>query len=188
MLFCCYLPYAANHVVCSMTYTVRRATVADASLIAAISRQTFHDTFAVNNTEADMQKFMDGPFRTDVLMKEVEQSSFIFLLAYAGESVAGYAKLAETENPEGVTGNAMEICRIYNTREFIGKGVGAFLMNYIIDLCRSMGKQELWLGVWEHNERAKSFYAKFGFTHFGSHDFILGDDVQTDWLMKKTIL
>ncbi len=171
-----------------MNYTVRKATLADAGLIADISRQTFYDTFASANTEADMQKFMEGPFRRDLLMQEVEQPQYIFLLACAGENIAGYAKLAEGENPEGVEGNAIEICRIYNTKEFIGKGVGAFLMSYILDLSRSMGKEQVWLGVWEHNERAKQFYAKFGFTQFGTHDFVLGDDVQTDWLMKKNLI
>lgn len=170
-----------------MIFTVRRATPADAGLIADISRQTFYDTFAASNTEADMQKFMDGPFRHDVLKQEAEQPQFIFLLVYAADKLAGYAKLAEGDNPKGVEGNAIEICRIYNTKEFIGKGVGAFLMNYILDLCRSMGKDQVWLGVWEHNERAKQFYAKFGFTQFGTHDFVLGDDVQTDWLMKKSL-
>lgn len=170
-----------------MTYTVRKATPADAALIADISRQTFYDTFASSNTQADMQKFMDGPFRRDILMQEVEQPHHIFLLAYAGETLAGYAKLAESENPDGVEGNAIEICRIYNSKEFIGKGVGAFLMNYILDLSTSMGKEQVWLGVWENNDRAKQFYAKFGFVQFGTHDFVLGDDVQTDWLMKKGI-
>jgi ribosomal protein S18 acetylase RimI-like enzyme len=50
-----------------------------------------------------------------------------------------------------------------------------------------MQKQALWLGVWEKNERAINFYHRWGFEKFGEHDFILGDDVQTDWLMKKEL-
>ena len=44
----------------------------------------------------------------------------------------------------------------------------------------------VWLGVWEHNEKAKGFYKKFGFIDSGiMHDFPIGSTPQTDhWLYK----
>jgi ribosomal protein S18 acetylase RimI-like enzyme len=45
----------------------------------------------------------------------------------------------------------------------------------------------IWLGVWEHNEHAISFYKKFGFEQFGDHIFMLGNDAQTDLLLKKNL-
>ena len=42
----------------------------------------------------------------------------------------------------------------------------------------------VWLGVWEKNERAIAFYRKNGFVAFDTHIFKLGDDEQTDILMK----
>jgi len=41
--------------------------------------------------------------------------------------------------------------------------------------------------VWEHNIKAIAFYKKFGFEQFGSHIFMLGDDIQTDILMRKNL-
>jgi len=38
--------------------------------------------------------------------------------------------------------------------------------------------------VWEHNPKAIVFYQQIGFEHFGHHSFVLGNDVQTDCLMK----
>ena len=42
----------------------------------------------------------------------------------------------------------------------------------------------VWLGVWEENHRAKRFYSKNGFVKFDTHIFKMGDDAQTDWMMK----
>ena len=42
----------------------------------------------------------------------------------------------------------------------------------------------VWLGVWEENARAISFYKKNGFVEFGKHIFKLGDDEQTGIMMK----
>ena len=52
---------------------------------------------------------------------------------------------------------------------------------------KEKGKTYVWLGVWEENHRALQFYEKNGFTVFGKHDFVLGDDVQTDLMMKRSI-
>ena len=45
----------------------------------------------------------------------------------------------------------------------------------------------IWLGVWEENPRATRFYQKNGFVAFGKHIFKLGDDEQTDILMKRPL-
>jgi len=60
-------------------------------------------------------------------------------------------------------------------------------MEHCIKLAAEKNKELIWLGVWERNQRAISFYQKFGFEKFGEHDFVLGNDVQTDWLMKKML-
>jgi GNAT superfamily N-acetyltransferase len=77
--------------------------------------------------------------------------------------------------------------RIYAEQSAIGKGVGAALMQYSIDLGREKGMKWIWLGVWEHNHRAIAFYTKWGFEKFGDHPFVLGADVQTDWWMRRKL-
>lgn len=46
----------------------------------------------------------------------------------------------------------------------------------------------VWLGVWEKNIRAINFYKKNGFVAFGKHIFKLGDDEQTDIMMKLNLM
>jgi diamine N-acetyltransferase len=168
--------------------TVRIANTTDAALIAEMSRQTFYDTFAAANTKEDMDIFMNEQFTTEKLVAEVSVAGNIFLLAYDGDEAVGYVRMHEGE-PYAVFNNqpAIEVVRIYATKAAIGKGVGKALMQTCIAIAREQHKKIIWLGVWEHNERAIEFYAKWGFEKFDTHDFVLGKDVQTDWLLMKTL-
>jgi ribosomal protein S18 acetylase RimI-like enzyme len=168
--------------------TVRTATKQDAELIADISRQTFYDTFAAYNKKEDMDKFMNEQFTRDALIEEVKAKDNIFLLALDAHKPVGYARIRENNNPPSLGSiNAIEIARIYAVTGAIGKGIGKALMQNCIDIA-SAGKREFaWLGVWERNQRAIDFYTRWGFEKFAEHDFILGTDVQKDWLMKKRL-
>jgi ribosomal protein S18 acetylase RimI-like enzyme len=66
--------------------------------------------------------------------------------------------------------------------------VGKLLMQESITIGREKGKDIIWLGVWEKNQRAINFYSSWGFEKFGECDFLLGDDMQRDWLMKKKLM
>lgn len=171
-----------------MNLTLRSATTEDAALIADISRQTFYDTFAADNTEADMEKFLGEQFTKGRLMLEVGQPENSFLLAYHNNNVAGYIKLREGKEPAALKHlDALEIARLYVVKEFIGQGVGKRLMQTAINLATEKEKEVIWLGVWERNHRAIAFYTAWAFEKFGACDFLLGNDLQRDWLMKKML-
>lgn len=171
-----------------MSISVHLAGNKDAELIADLSRQTFYDSFALQNTKEDMDKFMKEKFSKEVLMKEVGAEGKIFLLAFSNNEVAGYASIRDGEKrKEFADKTSFEIARIYAVRHLIGKGTGSALMQKCIDIAKEMNREIIWLGVWEHNKRAIDFYARWGFEKFAEHDFVLGNDVQTDWLMKKEI-
>ncbi len=169
--------------------TIRIATANDAELIADMSRQTFHDTFASQNTKGNMDKFMNEAFSKAALMKEVGTAGNIFLLAYDGEKPVGYVRMRENNTPPELGDvNAIEIARIYATTNSIGKGVGKVLMEKCIEIAIAKKATVIWLGVWQENYRAIDFYTKRGFEKFGAHVFMLGDDPQMDWLMKKSLM
>lgn len=171
-----------------MSIVIREATREDARLIADISHQTFYETFASYNTKEDMEKFLYQQFTKGKLILEVGARENRFLLAYDGKNIAGYVKLRDDRAPLSLgNGNALEIARIYATTAMIGKGVGSLLMQACIDIAIEKKKDFLWLGVWEKNQRAIDFYQKWGFEKFDETDFLLGNDMQKDWLMKKKI-
>jgi len=164
---------------------IRIATNKDAALIADLSRETFFNAFAPFNTKEDMDKFMNEVFTREKLMTELDMPDNIFLLAYADGSVAGYVRMRDKNIPEVSLGtdNIIEIARIYTVASEIAKGIGTALMKECISIAKEKQRNYIWLGVWEMNDRAIRFYERVGFKKFGAHEFVLGSDVQTDWLM-----
>ncbi len=59
------------------------------------------------------------------------------------------------------------------------------LFDAVLVEARAMEALSLWLGVWEHNPRATTFYRKAGFVAVGTHTFLLGQDLQTDVVMVR---
>ncbi len=59
-------------------------------------------------------------------------------------------------------------------------------MNACINGVKQRGSDVIWLGVWEKNPKAISFYKKFGFVEVGDQVFPLGNDPQRDIVMKRT--
>lgn len=171
-----------------MNIFIRQGTLKDAALLADLSRETFSETFAGQNAQYDMQLFMDTQFTREALMQEPTLPGNQFFLAYADGEVAGYVRLLEGSPPTGLQHlDTLEIARIYVRHRWIGYGVGKALMEKSLQTAKKKGKQVLWLGVWEKNTAAIAFYTKWGFEKFGSHPFLLGTDVQTDWLMKREV-
>jgi ribosomal protein S18 acetylase RimI-like enzyme len=99
--------------------------------------------------------------------------------------VIGYLKLNFGQSQTELQDNrALEIERIYVLKEFHGKSVGQLLYAKASQIARQKRADYVWLGVWEENPRAISFYKKNGFIEFDKHVFLLGKDEQTDIMMK----
>jgi GNAT superfamily N-acetyltransferase len=170
------------------TVWIRVAEPEDAALVADVSRRTFYETFSRYNTEENMRMYLDEQFPRERQMAEVGAPGRVFLLAFIGDEPAGYASLRLGEPPHGlVDEHAIEIVQLYSEQKMIGKGVGPALMQACLDVARQQGCDWIWLGVWEHNERAKAFYTKWGFEPFGKHVFFVGLDAQTDWWMRRQL-
>ncbi len=167
---------------------ITRASVAELKRLQQIGRQTFSETFSSANTEADMAKYLTEKFSEDQLTKELCDANSEFYLAILKDEVVGYLKVnfsaSQTEMKDE---NAMEIERIYVLKEYHGKEVGQQLYQKALEIARKRRLSFIWLGVWEENPRAIRFYEKNGFTIFDKHIFRLGNDEQTDLLMKLKI-
>jgi ribosomal protein S18 acetylase RimI-like enzyme len=169
--------------------TIRYASAEDAEIIADLSRQTFSETFGFLNTKENMNKFMTEQFSREMLINEVSEPDNIFILVMSDETPVGYAKMITNSTlPELGNKGAIEISRIYVLNSSLGAGIGPELMRKCVFIAKEMKCEIIWLGVWKKNPRAIAFYTKWGFEKFAEHPFKLGDDVQTDWVMKKELL
>lgn len=167
---------------------IRQATADDAELLAELGARTFCETFAADNSAADMRAYLASSFSPILQATELADPDSLFLIAEVDGIPAGYAKLKPGDPPDGVTVETpIELVRLYVSQEWLGRGVGAALMQVCIDQVRSKGHRTLWLGVWEHNDRARTFYRKWKFREVGTHIFQLGADAQTDILMERLL-
>ncbi|QIL42337.1 GNAT family N-acetyltransferase [Pedobacter sp. HDW13] len=156
--------------------------------LQSISRQIFLEAFADTTSEANMKAYLDSSFSYDKLMAELEHPNSQFYFAFSEGNVVGYLKLntgdAQTEQE---LEEALEIERIYVLSAFHGQKVGQALLNKAFEVAEALQCKNIWLGVWENNQRALRFYSKAGFEVFNSHVFRLGNDEQTDLMMKKQL-
>lgn len=166
-------------------FVISHAGPSDVGEIREISIQTFSETFSELNTKRDMKKYLDENFNSVKILSEVNTTGSEFFLVKKGGETAGYLKLNMGDAQNEKTGeNCIEIERLYVAAKFKRRGIGKLMMNKAIQRAREISAGCIWLGVWELNHDARAFYDKFGFKKFGEHIFMLGNDVQTDWLMK----
>ena len=167
---------------------IRIAAQTDAALLAELGTTTFSETFAADNTPENMAAYLSQAFTIDRLQQEVSDPLATFLIVEVSGRPMGYAKLQRGEPDACVSGaSPIELSRLYVLAEGIGQGLGAALMKACLDHAESQEFQTVWLGVWERNQRAIRFYQKWGFVPVGSHVFPLGDDLQSDLILQKSL-
>jgi len=167
---------------------INKVVINDVVQLQIIARQTFFETFSAGNTEENMTKYLQVNLSIENLSIELNNEYSEQYFAMLGGNVIGYLKLnfgqSQTELKEN---NSLEIERIYVLKEFYGKNVGQILYEKAIDIAREKNVDYVWLGVWEENTRAIRFYEKNGFIEFDKHIFKLGEDEQTDIMMKLNL-
>jgi len=166
--------------------TIRTCTKDDILTLSDLSAATFADTFRGTTSDDNLEDFLKTAYQPEKLEKEMNNPESTFYFTYLDDELAGYLKInfgeAQSEIRDPAAG---ELERIYVRKEYQGRGVGRFLMEQALELVQQAGKEYIWLGVWEHNERALGFYKGYGFYRISSHDFTVGDDVQTDIILRK---
>ncbi|QHE60336.1 GNAT family N-acetyltransferase [Rossellomorea vietnamensis] len=172
-----------------MTIILKKCTIDDAHTLQEISYDTFNETFKHQNSPKNMKSYLEKAFNVEQVETELSHRSSHFYLVYVHEDVAGYLKVNTGDAQSEEMGHeSLEIERIYIKRSFQKHGLGKYLLNKAIELAREQHLKNIWLGVWEKNENAISFYKKMGFVETGTHSFYMGDEEQTDLIMTKPIL
>jgi ribosomal protein S18 acetylase RimI-like enzyme len=173
---------------------IRPATSADASVLTDLSATTMREAFGPPHNPAELvEEYIQSAISIPTIEAELADLRSTFFLATLPDGAPiGYAKLRRHSPPRQIpvpyrkVGLAIEIQRIYLLNSQVGQGQGRQLMQYCLDWARSQGYQAAWLGVWERNERALTFYKKLGFEKFGFHYFQFGSERQRDfWLLKQ---
>lgn len=167
---------------------IRRATADDAKVLADLALKIFLDTFAARNNPADIELHANRSYGADIQRAELNDSSLTYLIAEAGATPAGFAMVGEprSESCEGLD-SPIELFRFYVDKDWHGKGIATPLMKAVYDEARARGGRTICLNVWQENPRAIRFYEKIGYRITGTVPYMLGNDLQTDWVMSIEI-
>ena len=162
-----------------------KVSINDIDKLREIGKMTFAETFSSDNSEENMMEYLENGFSTEKLKTELTDKNAEFYFAEFDGKVIGYLKVnVGPSQTELKIKNALEIERIYVLKAFHGKKVGQILYEKALELAKEKNIDYIWLGVWEQNPRAIRFYEKNGFVEFDKHIFKLGNDEQTDIMMK----
>ncbi len=166
--------------------TIKKVETSELDTLLQYSKKTFYEFFAHLNDPDHFEAYVAVAFAPEKMLSELTNPDSAFYFAINDGDIAGYIKLNfnSTQN-EFKDENSLEVERIYVSGEHHGKHIGRQMLNFAIERGIQLQKDFIWLGVWEHNQKAIGFYRAHGFEVCGSHDFILGEDRQTDLLMKK---
>lgn len=168
--------------------TLRPTLASDIPALQRLAIKTQVDTFGAENSEANMKAYLDEAYNPSRLLRELEESGSLNYLAFVDDALAGFMRLRLSEEVVHLLGkNTIELQRLYVDKRFQGKGVGAAMMQQALNVARDRKYDWIWLGVWERNFKAQAFYTNWGFERFSEHIFQMGDDPQTDWLLRKRI-
>ena len=171
-----------------MNIQIRKATAEDASELSAIGVKTFYDTWHPFSEPENLTTYIDTAYSVSAILKELKDPVITYFAAMDGECMVGFAKLSRMQElGDWITGRCLEVCRIYVLQEFHDRKVGKLLMEATIKLAEEEKMEYIVLGVWENNHRAVAFYKKWGFEVIGSHPFVMGTQVDTDWVMRREV-
>jgi len=159
----------------------------DAQLLSKVAIKAYSDHY-LNFWYDKGAWYIDNCFSVSVLEQELSDDNALFFLVYYKESPVGFLKINTDAALDGdAKEQALELERIYLTKNASGKGIGSYILNFIFDIARSKDKKLVWLKVMDSSE-AVSFYKHHGFEICGTHHLNLKqmkEELRGMFVMKK---
>lgn len=155
-----------------------------------VARRIFSDAFGTNYGETEFRNFCDDVYRLSGSMaRDFAASDVRWQVATIDGEPIGYAKLTPLRAPATKAApGSMELQQLYVLSGWHGTGVADQLMDWGVRTAAESGAPELYLTVFDHNERAKRFYARYGFEEIGRCTFQLGERIEDDRIWRRRLL
>ena len=178
-----------------MNISIVRVRASEAAHLSAFASECFDHTYGPLCRAADVDAYIAQSLSPSAMLPVLtEPTSWVFA-AIVDDVWVGYVHVHLASLPAGMVNThesapsitPIEVSRFYVSRKWIGKGVAQEMLRTVIAHARSHGVEALWLSVWQENARAAAFYAKSGFAIIGTSTFLMGEDLQNDYIMQRVI-
>ena len=178
-----------RHLVPELEVQIRRAVIADALALSRLSAALFPLGCPANTEPEDLAEYIGRELTPQRFCELFEDDRHLILVVNISDRLAGYALVAHgSAPPQMPLSGGAELRKFYIDAEYHGRGVADALMKKVLAISAGEGEGRLWLSVFSGNERAISFYRKWGFRIAGAQDFLVGTDWQQDYLMRRETL
>lgn len=168
---------------------LRPAVQADAPALAALGREAFVTKFGHLYRTEDLVPFLEKVYAPAAVAAEIADPQRLYRLADWDGRLAGYCKLGLAcgwaQYAQGQ--RAIELKQLYTDAALTGQGIGAALMEWALDEAKARGADEMQLSVWSGNQGAQKFYARYGFTKVADVTFLVGEQVDEEFLFARML-
>jgi ribosomal protein S18 acetylase RimI-like enzyme len=167
---------------------LRRANRKDAELLVELGKRAFYEAFAEQTAPEDMTAYLQTTFSIEETKTQLNNKDSLYLIIEFQDDSVGYAYLYPTRPPQCIEDpKSIQLIRFYLLRKCYGLGVGDALMQTCLDHSGARGYRSIWLSSWELNDRANAFYRRWHFKVVGRQKFVVGSDVQNDFIFMRSL-
>lgn len=165
---------------------IRRATAADTETLAAISAETFCETFAHLYPPEDLAAYLADAYALERTAAYLTDPAYAAWLMEQDGQVIGHALVGPCGLPHPeVTPACGELKRLYLRKAFQGGGRGRRLADLALAWLAEQGRAPVWLGVWSENLGAQALYRRMGFERVGEYAFEVGSVRDHEFIMRR---
>lgn len=157
---------------------IRIANKDDAGSVSSLGSVTFSESFGHHFIDQqDLHDYNDLTFSIDKIENSISKPDNLYWIAFVDRLAVGYAKLKLNSPSKFILEkNVCQLQKIYVLKDFQSMKIGFELQNLLLKKAKEKGFREVWLSVFNSNERAINFYIKNGFVEIGNHDFQIGKE------------
>lgn len=167
--------------------SVRDGTTTDAAAIGDFFKTNFTATFGHLYSRRNLDTFL-ARFTPDFWAEELADPRFAFRVAELDGEIVGTCKVGPMDLPVEECGEgARELHQIYLAPAAKGTGLADEFMDWTYAKARELGGDMLYLSVFVDNHRARRFYDRHGFVEVGPYEFMVGDHVDDDIIMRRPL-
>lgn len=157
--------------------------------VRAMARRSFAETFARRYDPLPFEKFLDDSYGPGGSMADDLENPLVrWLVGFASSVPVGYVKLTPVRAPVAAPRpGALELQQIYVLKRWHGTGVAGRLMEWALDTATAAHAPEVYLTVFDHNERAKRFYTRYGFGEVGQCTVTIAGRIDEDRIWRRSL-
>jgi diamine N-acetyltransferase len=160
--------------------TIRKAQRADVKPLSELAKTTYANAFGHSLNPPDLAVHLENNLSESCFEEFLDEDTI--LVAEHGNRLIGFIQIGvawpETDDDDFSPEDA-ELRRIYVLSEFQDKGIGRQLIDAAFREHCFASARDIYLDVWEDNQRAQKLYESYGFRAIGKRAFQVESGAKT---------